>query len=101
MAGLDRGRQGHDGSKKKHERDADIAAWYGIDATKLSGDAKVGLYANLGRVKAQKRIHEGSFDPTDYKGVYALYLAAFDDEQLASKAAANAAELLVEQRTAG
>jgi len=56
------------------------------------------LLANLNRMKAQQKIHLGQYEPTDYQHVYALYLAAFDDEALASKARANALEQYVDRK---
>lgn len=87
-------------AKKKHRVNAEIAGWLNIDATKLDEESRVGLYANIGRIKAQRRIHEGSYDPTDFKGVYSLFLTAFDDERIAQDAAVNAAERLVDSKTA-
>jgi hypothetical protein len=58
---------------------------------------KLGWLANLERCKAQKTIHEGNFEPTDYRGVYSLYLLAHDDVRLAEKAQARALEAYVDQ----
>lgn len=59
---------------------------------------KIGLLANLNRVKAQDVIHLGLFDSTDWRGVYELYLNAYGDEHLARKAQTKAAEQFVDRR---
>jgi hypothetical protein len=56
--------------------------------------------ANLGRVKSQDRIHRGDYNPSDYKGVYSLYMSATGDERLARKMQSLAMESLVNEKTA-
>lgn len=64
----------------------------------MSEPQKLGLLANLGRVKAQDTIHNGRFDHGDYQGVYELYLQAYGDEKLARRAQSQAAEIYVERK---
>ena len=85
------------GTKKKHRRDAELAFWFGVNPFELTELQKIGMYANVNTCKAQQSIHLGHYDATDYRHVYALYLAAFDDEALASKARANSLEAYVDR----
>ena len=55
--------------KKKCELDAELAFWFGIDTRGMTRGEKLGFWFNLGRVKAQDRIHRGDYDECDYKGV--------------------------------
>ncbi|XZE18818.1 hypothetical protein SH449x_004123 [Pirellulaceae bacterium SH449] len=64
---------------------ADIAYWFGINAFELSDEQIIALRENLPRVRAQKTIEDGKYDPTDFERVYQLFLQAFDDENLARK----------------
>lgn len=64
---------------------ADISFWFGINAFDLTNDQILSLRENLPRVRAQKTIEDGNYDPTDYERVYQLFLQAFDDENLARK----------------
>ncbi|MFN7841407.1 MAG: hypothetical protein ACK5N9_06735 [Pirellula sp.] len=64
---------------------ADIAYWFGINAFELTDVQILSLRENLPRVRAQKTIEDGNYDPTDYERVYQLFLQAFDDENLARK----------------
>lgn len=75
---------------EKHRRDADIAFTFKIDPHGLSEAEKIAYLANLPRLKAQKRLDEGDYDPTDYNGVYALTLLATGDELRAVKARSKA-----------
>jgi hypothetical protein len=50
----------------------------------------------MGRIKAQRKIERGDYNPTDYEGVYNLFLQAYGDEDLAREAQSNAAKLLVQ-----
>lgn len=65
----------------------------------LPPERQHGLHANLERVKAQKRIQDGKFKPTDYRSVYALFLQAYGDEQIATQAQTESLELLVKEST--
>ena len=90
---------GRDGaSKKLTGRDAELAFWFHVDPATMGSGRKAGYLANLERCKAQQTIHLGNFSPTDWQGVYQLYLFAFGDRKLAEKARVQAMELLVEQR---
>lgn len=91
-------RDGH--AKKKHELNAELAFWYHIDPFGLDGNQKLGLKANLARVKAQHRIHCGNYDAEDYRGVYELFLTAYGDEQVARKARLRALENYVDGQIA-
>ncbi|MFN8742024.1 MAG: hypothetical protein ACK5YR_19020 [Pirellula sp.] len=64
---------------------ADIAYWFGINAFELTDVQILSLRENLPRVRAQKTIEDGNYDPTDYERVYQLFQQAFDDENLARK----------------
>ena len=66
----------------------------------MSAEQKIGLYANLNRVKAQDIIHRGDFDPCDYQGVFGLYLRAYDDVDLAHRQRTKAMKNLVDRETA-
>jgi hypothetical protein len=89
---LVRRRERNGEAKKKHELSAELAFWYGVDPYRLTAEQQIGLRANLPRMKAQDRIHRGDFDATDYRGVYELFLAAYDDEEVAQRAQSQAAE---------
>jgi hypothetical protein len=67
----------------------------------MTDSQKLGLLANLNRMKAQQKIHMEQFEPSDYRQVHALYLQAFDDEELANKARANAMDLYVDRAIRG
>lgn len=86
--------------KKKYERAAELAYWYGIQPRGEPAEIEVGLWANLRRVQAQGRIDRGDYCQTDPQGVFELYLAAYGQRELASKAGVRAAELLIEAKTA-
>ena len=64
----------------------------------MSKGEKLGYLANLERCKAQQTIHLQNYSPTDYRGVYELYLTAYGDENLARKAQAHAAEAFMDQQ---
>lgn len=98
LADVDRRRRRDDRTKKRHERDAELAFWFHIDPRGLTPVEKIGYLANLERCKAQQRIHLGQYNPTDWKGVYDLWLYAFGDEELARKARTQALELYVDQQ---
>lgn len=71
---------------------AEIAFWYGVNPFNLSARGRLGLVANLDRMKAQGRLHEGNFDPSDWDGVYDLVLLATGNRSLAAKARGDAIE---------
>jgi hypothetical protein len=75
-----------------------IAYWYKIDPFTLSEAQQVGLIANLHRLQCQDRIYRRDFDPIDYEGVYQLFKAAYDDEDLAQRQKAAAFSIYVERR---
>lgn len=81
--------------KKKHEREAEIAFWYGIDPYNLSNEQKIGLLANSRRVKAQDAIHRNDYSPTDYNYVHWLYMVATGNERLADTMRLRAIESLI------
>ncbi|AMV31335.1 hypothetical protein VN12_04405 [Pirellula sp. SH-Sr6A] len=86
-------------SKDTIETDAEVAFWYGIDASKLSEIEKLGFIQNVDKLRCRKRIADGDFAKTDYEGVYYLYLTAFEDEQLAQKMKSKAFAAYVEEKT--
>tara|TARA_R110000803_G_scaffold189560_1_gene252062 strand:+ start:455 stop:943 length:489 start_codon:yes stop_codon:yes gene_type:complete len=65
---------------------ADVSAWYGINPFELAPAELLGLHGNLPRIKAQQRIESQNFDATNFEAVEQLFLAAYDDEQLALEA---------------
>ena len=98
MDRLDYGYRADRAIKKLTERDAEIAFWFHVNPKDLTPAERIGYLANLERCKAQQVIHLGKYNPSDYRGVYQLYLLAFGDEDVARRAQVRAAELLVEQR---
>jgi hypothetical protein len=70
---------------QKNRIRADIAFWFGLNPFELKDEQIIALRENLPRVRAQKTIEEGKYDPTDFERVYQLFLQAFDDENLARK----------------
>jgi len=84
--------------KKRFKRDTELAFWYHLDPRRMTPVEKLGYSANLERCKAQDTIHRGNFDPTNHRAVYDLYLAAYDDEDLARKAQSLAAEAYMDRR---
>ncbi len=86
--------------RRKHEDEAELTFWYGVDAWRLDDERKAALRANLPRVQAQDTLHRGDFDPCDYGQAYALTLLATGDEKAALRARGDAIERLVESRSA-
>lgn len=84
---------------KKNELLAELAYWYGIDASQMPADRRLGLYANLPRIRAIDTLREGRWDTHDPKAARALVLAATGDEKRARKEATAAAERLVRRET--
>ncbi len=84
--------------RKQAEIDAEIAFWFHVNPFTLTAEQRVGLLANMPRVKAQSRLHNGQFDPTDYRGAYALTLLATGDKAQADRAKANALERYVDAK---
>lgn len=87
------------GATDKQQYNADIAFWYGVNPESLSEVEKLGYLANLERQIARRKITDGKYNSADHKQVYALYKLAYGDEELAQKAATEAAKQLVDQRT--
>lgn len=85
--------------KKKYRAECELSFWYHVDARTLSHGERIGYYANLNKVKAQSRIHQGmiSENPDD---VYNQFMLAFDDENMAKEAASRALEKIVERNSA-
>ncbi len=77
---------------------SEVAFWYGVDTFKMSDREVATLKTNLQRVKAQKQIADGNYNPTDYQLVYSLFLVAYGDEDRALKARAQSIEALMERR---
>ena len=77
----------------------DVCHWMHVDATKLSEPAIIGLAANLPRVKAQHQLLIGSFDQSDYEGVYQLVLMATEDEQQALDARSAVMKSLIDRKS--
>ena len=90
--------QCHDRTKKRYERDAELAFWFHLDPRSLTPVERIGYLANLERCKAQQTIHLGNYNPMDYKGLYDLYMFAFGDESLARRAQTQALERFVEHK---
>lgn len=84
---------------KKNELIDELTYWYGVDVGSLPPDRQVSMHANLPRMQAQKRIIEGRYNPTDYDGVYDLFLLAYGDEQLALNAELESKKVLMRQET--
>lgn len=85
-----------DTARKAMQQDAELAFWYGVRPGSLSERDRLGLMANLPRVKAQETLHAGRFSSSDMQGVYALVLTATGDKTQAERAKANAAERYAE-----
>ena len=77
---------------------AELTFWYGFDARSLDGNERLGYWANLPTVKAQRTIEDGRYEPTAYEYIYSLYLVAYDDERLAEQAKTIALEAYVDER---
>lgn len=84
--------------KKKYERDAELAYWYGVDPSGWDEGKKAAYLWNLPRVKCQQMIQDGNYNPSDYRGVEALYMTAFGDQQMANKARRAAQERYVDEK---
>jgi hypothetical protein len=84
---------------RKHQTDAELCFWYGINAFELSTPQRIALVANMNRIKAQDTLHNGRYNPADYKAVHQLVLAATGDETQARKARADAVEFAAERAT--
>ncbi len=80
------------------ERVADAAAWFHVDATRLSETQLAGLLANIPRVQAQLTLHQGNFDAENYERVYQLALLATGDEAQAQQAKSKALQCYVDAR---
>lgn len=83
-------------ARRAMQQDAELAFWYSIQPGTLSEKQRVGLLANLSRVKAQDTLHNGRFSSTDFNGVYGLVMAATGNKALAEKAKSDAAERYAE-----
>lgn len=77
---------------EREEENAELAFWFSVDPYGLTSDQRIGLKANLSRVKCQDRLHRGDYDVADWQGVYDLVLAAGGTELDAAKARASAIE---------
>jgi hypothetical protein len=55
------------------------------------------LNANLPRVKAQSRLHDGNFSARDPQAVFDLVMTAYNDEQMALEARAEAIKSLMKK----
>ena len=86
-------------ARVSEEPSAEVAYWYGIDPHTISEATQLGLLENLPKLIAQERIYHGNYSPSDPRGVYALFMAAFDDENVARKAQLDAAKALVDTAT--
>lgn len=84
-------------TKKRAERDSELAYWFHVDPRGLTPAEKLGYLANLERMKAQQTIHLGNYDPADYRGVYSLWMAAWGDEDAARRAQGRAAEAYMDR----
>lgn len=86
--------------RRHFQKETELAFWYSVDPFQLSETQKIGLAANLDRVKAQSRLHHGQYNPADYEGVYNLTLLATGDEAKARRARADAMERYVDAKIA-
>jgi hypothetical protein len=86
-------------ARSNEEPNAEVAYWYGVDPHAISESQQLGLLENLPKLIAQERIYHGNYSPTDPAGVYALFMSAFDDENVARKAQLEAAKHMVESAT--
>jgi hypothetical protein len=71
---------------EKQNIQAEIRHWYSVNATALSDAELIGLHANLPKIKAQYQILNHKYDATDFESVYDLFLMAYDNEEIATKA---------------
>ena len=76
---------------------SDISYWYGVNAFGLSDQHLSALNANLPRVKAQSRLHDGNFSARDPQAVFDLVMTAYNDEQMALEARAEAIKSLMKK----
>jgi len=65
----------------------------------MSRDRQIGLLANLPRLQAQQQIRDEKYDSTNYQQVYDLFLAAYGDEEIASKARLDSLKQIVRSET--
>ena len=72
--------------RQRFQDDADLMAWYGVSTFELTAEQRIGLLANLPRVKAQHRLNAGNFDATNPDAVESLVLLATGSEVEAQKA---------------
>jgi hypothetical protein len=86
-------------ARSNEEPNAEVAYWYGVDPHAISESQQLGLLENLPKLIAQERIYHGNYSPSDPAGVYALFMSAFDDENVARKAQLEAAKHMVESAT--
>ena len=94
---LGSGEQLDGGESKKNETIAELTYWYRCDVGAMPAGRQLGLLANLPRIQAQARIYDGGIDDEDFEGVYALWMAAYGDEELARKQQTDAAWRIVRQ----
>ena len=71
--------------------------WYGFDVSTLPEHKQRGLLLNVKRLEAQERLRTGNYDSLDIDGCYHLTMAATGDEDLAQRAALDAAWRLSDQ----
>ncbi len=84
--------------RTQNQEQADIAFWYHVDPFGLTSDQRVALYMNLPRIKAQHALEHGLYNPTDYRGVYALVLMATGSKKSAHKAQVEALERYIDSK---
>lgn len=89
-----------DRMRKAAELEAELSYWYGINAFVLSREQKIGLVANLPRVRAQKQLAEGRYSSIDHQHIYHLTLLATGDQQAAERARLDALERFVDREIA-
>lgn len=86
-------------ARANEEPNAEVAYWFGIDPNSITESEQLGLLENLPKLIAQERIYHGNYSPSDPGSVYALFMAAFDNETVARKAQLEAAKALVDKAT--
>ncbi len=84
--------------RKATQLNAEIAYWFHVDPFGMTDEQRLGLIANLPRVKAQSALADGKFNGTDYNYVYHLTLLATGDEKQARRAKADALERYVDAK---
>lgn len=84
--------------RKATQLNAELAYWFHVDPFGMTDEQRLGLIANLPRMKAQSTLHNGKFNGADYNYVYHLTLLATGDKSQAQRARADALERYVDSK---